>query len=513
MQYEERPLTVEMSQEIVNRWHNFPFVLGDLGMGGGKTFIGIRSIALMDPNAFILVVTVKAQIDDQHWENSVNAFNQAMHTDLDVLAINYEKLYHTIPLSDRKRNGMLKRFRQQLQNNGFDEQDIEDAVTEFQESIANKRETILYPKDEIIQKLNHAKFDEHRPIYIILDECQKIKNTKSNAFKVVHKLQPNVKRILGLSATPIGNHAIDIAAYFELNNFIQSEREFINTFSNKGCDQHHNMIEVRMHDPQNPKKKIINWNETFKHADWLQNTYHNFTVSKHIKNVLPDRIFNDVDNILTPTEYDQYCQIVDAYQQGEFDSNPQFRAYLMQFLGVLPSKINMLLALLRHPARPQTPTLIFYTYQHTFDTLKPILENAGYHVYQKNGNNRKKDNINFRELSDSKDIILAQYQAGGTGLNIPNARTSILYEVHTSYIQYKQALGRNRRAYEKESVVQLRLINYLPGQHKQKIASMESDIYHRVLDEAVSFNADIENQIIQHTEKLIKTHQKGMLKK
>lgn len=488
--YQDYPVTVKASRLILDKWQKYPFVLADLKTGAGKTFIAINSVAQIDPNAMLLVITMKKQVDELNWEKSIYAYNQAKNTHLDAVVLNYEKLYYQ--RAWQKSDPEYRKLQNRLKN--IKDPDLKQVLKEN----FPKQKTVKYPKKEFLAPLNVAK-KEHRKVFLILDECHKAKNTKSATFKSIQKLQSHCVRTLGLSATPLGNHAIDICAYFMLNQKItgiQSETQFKRQFSALGDDQYHNMQERR-------NKNGINWDATFKNAQYLKQTYHDFSFSLDLNHILPPTKRTTLTNILTKNEDHFYLNLIERYEDGEFESNSEFRNTVLRFLGICNSKYKLLLkGVLEHPKRPQTPTVVFYQYTDTFMFLKQYLEKDGYDVFAINGKMKAKDKRKMeklKQLNDPKLVILAQYQAGGTGLNIPNAHTAVLYEATTSYIQYQQSLGRNRRAYRDEQIHQIRLINYLPGIRKAKIDSMESNLYKKVIDQALKFNNRLESELINKT--------------
>lgn len=489
--YQDYPTTLRASTLIVDKWQRYPFVLADLKTGAGKTFIAINAVAQVDPNAMLFVITMKKQVDELNWEKSIYAYNQAKKTHLDCVVLNYEKLYYQRAWQND--DPEYRKLQQKIEK--IDDDTVKDLMLEN----FPKQKTVKYPKKELLAPLNQAK-KAGKKIFLILDECHKAKNTKSATFKSIKKLQAKCVRTLGLSATPLGNHAIDLCSYFVLNQAvtgIKNESQFKRQFSALGDDQYHNMREKRT------KKDGIDWNTTFKDVNYLKKTYHDFSLSLNLSDILPPTNRKTLSNVLTPKEEQMYLQLIQDYQDGVFESNSEFRNTVMRFLGACPSKYQCLLKqVLQHPKRPQTPTVIFYTYTDTFTFLKKNLIKDGFEVFAINGKMKAADKHKMeklKRLTDPNLIILAQYQAGGTGLNIPNAHTAVLYEATTSYIQYQQSLGRNRRAYQTEQIHQIRLINYLTGKRKAKINSMESEMYHNIIDQALKFNNKLEIELINKT--------------
>jgi SNF2 family DNA or RNA helicase len=87
--------------------------------------------------------------------------------------------------------------------------------------------------------------------FVVIDECQRIKNHLSDRAKAIQKICRNVKHIVPLSGTPIKNHA---GEYFTVLNLIQP-RMFPHyaTFIEKDCDSFHNGWGYKVGGLRNPE--------------------------------------------------------------------------------------------------------------------------------------------------------------------------------------------------------------------------------------------------------------------
>lgn len=471
--YEDRPLTTIMSKAIYRKWKRYPFVLADLDTGAGKTYIGINAIGQFDPHAVLFVVTLAKQKDAKHFEKSVAAYNKAKHADLIPLVYNFEGLY-------------------QRSEDDF-----------------GNRISIPKLRPEIQAKIDEAKDipiegqTRKRNMYLIIDEVHRIKNPTATQSKTLTRdLMPQVVRTVGLTATPIGNHADDLINYFVMNGLIRNKTQFINTYA-QNINDHHQMITSYRKDP-NTGRKVINWEKTFTDPIVKQN-YYDFTVSYDTVSLLPPAVRVSIPFCLTEKESELYSDTV--LDQESFDSNSAFRAELNSQLGLSKARWQTLKdQVLNNNKLPKSPKIIFYSFTATKEFLLPKLKKLGYHVFVVNGGMSKKDRkkvASLKNVNDPKTIVLAQYRAGGTGLDLPNFRISVMYEYTYSSIDFKQALGRNRRAYQKEKVYQVRLISYL-ALHPKKIPTLESTAYSDILDRSMEANSQLKDELTAKTVELIK---------
>lgn len=88
--------------------------------------------------------------------------------------------------------------------------------------------------------------------FIIIDECQKIKNHLSERAKAVQKVSKDLEHILPMSGTPIKNHA---GEYFTVLNLVQP-RLFpqYNKFIEIDCDSYHNGWGYKIGGLRNPER-------------------------------------------------------------------------------------------------------------------------------------------------------------------------------------------------------------------------------------------------------------------
>ena len=471
--YEDRPLTTIMSKAIYRKWKRYPFVLADLDTGAGKTYIGINAVGQFDPHAVLFVVTLAKQRDMKHFERSVAAYNKAKNADIIPIVYNFESLY--VRDTDAWGNAITQA----------------DLRPEIQQAIDDAKNT---PIEGQTRKRN---------MYLIIDEVHRIKNPTAVSSKTItKKLMPQTIRAVGLTATPIGNHADDLMNYFILNGLIRNKTQFINRYA---ChvNNYHQMITAYKRD-KNTGRKVINWEKTF-NDPIVKKYYYDFTVSYNTVHLLPPAVRMSLPFCLTTEETEQYEETV--MNQEMFDSNAEFRSELNSQLGLSKNRLLTLKReVLENDKLPKSPKIIFYTYTATKDFILPKLQKLGYQVFVVNGGMKKKERdaiSKLRDVNDPKTIVLAQYRAGGTGLDLPNFQISVMYEYTYSSIDFKQALGRNRRAYQKKKVYQVRLISYL-HLHPKKVPTLEAQAYRDILDRSMEANSQLKDDLTKKTVELVK---------
>lgn len=255
---------------------------------------------------------------------------------------------------------------------------------------------------------------------------------------------------------------------------------------------------------KNTGRKVINWEKTF-NDPIVKKYYYDFTVSYDTVHLLPPAVRMSLPFCLTTEETEQYEETV--MNQEMFDSNAEFRSELNSQLGLSQNRwLTLKREVLENDKLPKSPKIIFYTYTATKDFILPKLQKLGYQVFVVNGGMKKseRDAISkLRDVNDPKTIVLAQYRAGGTGLDLPNFQISVMYEYTYSSIDFKQALGRNRRAYQKKKVYQVRLISYL-HLHPKKVPTLEAQAYRDILDRSMEANSQLKDDLTKKTVELVK---------
>lgn len=437
-----------LTDKVLAKYHH---ALIDVDTGGGKTFMSIHSVGRLRKEANLFIVTTANKQKSRDWENSVVAYNKANGTNLRAYVTNY-----TI--------------------------------------VANEHnyDTKIMP---IVNEMRIANYNKI-PNVMILDEGHRSKNTTKNTAKhiiAIRKFFDNMP-IISLTATPIGNSLIDIITNLVLAGFYRNKTDFIQQ-QVRQLDQWHQPVVKNVHGQ-------IDMN-CFYHPDQLMQQINNITIKIDTEDKLPTRKTNTINFEIPDNLIKDYAQIRQDFKDGVYETPAEAIAAQRKWLadhyeeiGILPWLKDKIIL---NPKRVQDAVLLFYSYNPELNALKNYFkrELPNYNLYELNG--QITDKVRKQNLQGPKDpahaIYLIQYQAGSEALNAPWSHTAILVAPTNSYIQFHQALGRNRRANQKGHVLQLR-------------CNIHRTIYERVwfdcLDHKKDFDTDMQKAFLENTNQQIK---------
>lgn len=445
--YEPRESTDKMANLIdqtlgKHYWLNgqerlLKFCLVTVGTGGGKTFMSIHAAGRVIPNAHLMIFTTKKQLDANHWQDSVDSYNEVSGTKLTYTVANYEKLVHP---------GTLKPL-----------------------------------TDKIL-----ACDKKQQPVVMILDEAHKVKNSVAQSSKALRNLKdhPCVMGLIALSATPIGNSLIDAIHYLILAGYYNYRQNFYD-------DQ------VRMFDEHfQPIVKDFDGTirmEYFKKPQQLLDQLNSFTIAIDTKNLLPPVNHLDVEFTYDKETQKDYRQINKDYHNGVYDSIQQAIKAQREFIADHAAGRNLYLSgILNNSSRPNDPVLIFYKYVVEFNSLMEHLEtnHPDWDIVRIDGRTKKKDKIKIAKPDNPKTVFLIQYKAGAEALNAEWSHTSVFYAPTDSSSEYEQAKGRNVRAFQKGTVYHFRfIVNKTLNEH----------LWREVVDQKTKFTKKMQQEFIDHT--------------
>lgn len=109
--------------------------------------------------------------------------------------------------------------------------------------------------------------------------------------------------------------------------------------------------------------------------------------------------------------------------------------------------------------------VVFCTYRASVDRCKDIGKKAGRKVVVYDGRSKKATWKDFQ--SGKADMIVCQYQAGSTGLNLQRSHTMVLFEPTTSALTLEQTRGRIYRSGQDKKCIYYFL--YTPGTIEEKV--------------------------------------------
>lgn len=398
--YEHRTTTDLGAKKIIKVLLKHPVAVVNVDTGGGKTFMSIRAVGVYDPNSHIVIFTTKKQTDSHNWEDSIDAYNHAVKkSHLTYQVTNYESLW-----------------------------------------------TSKGQHDFLAELKKH----KHQNIYIIADEGHRIKNPTSKTFKNLYKLTklPNFKKTIILTATPLAESLLDAQSYLILAGYYRNKSDFLRQHVVR-YDKYFQPI-------------IKDWSGQI-HNEWLLNYQ---SIIKEFKSIQvyvdtdalkPRQFFKELTFSYNKNTQKAYRKIAKDYRNGVYDSIASANAAQRDFIAQHDTQRRKALSsIINNPNRPKGPVLIFYQYNSELQSLKDYLPHAhpSYHIFEING----KHKYDVRQTPPEKSLFLCQYQASGEGLNAAWSHCSIFYAPTYSWKNFKQARGRNVRAYQGGTTYQIRFV-------------------------------------------------------
>lgn len=400
IQYENRPSTDAGAKAILKILIHRPVCVVNVGTGGGKTFMSIRAVGVYKPHAHLLVFTTKGQVKAHNWEDSIDAYNKAVtNSNLTYTVLNYEAL-------------RSKKSQQTL--------------------------------------INKIKPHLDQPLYIIADEAHRIKNPTSKNFRHLQKLTklPNFKGTICLTATPISESLLDTCSYLILARYYHNKTDFIRTHVIR-FDKYFQPI-TKDHAGNIHNEWLVNYQQIIQEFKSIQV----YIDTNHLK---PKVIKNEQYFHFDKATQKGYRQIKKDYLNGVYDSimsaNAAQRDYIANHA---EQRLTTLSKIINNPKRPSGPILIFYQFNSDLEVLKRYLlsHHSDFKLFEINGAHK----YDVTQTPPEKSLFLCQYQASGEGLNAPWSHVSVFYSPTYSWERYKQAQGRNIRAYQGGTTYQIRFV-------------------------------------------------------
>lgn len=259
---------------------------------------------------------------------------------------------------------------------------------------------------------------------VIADECHRIKNPQSGIGKAVYAATKGASFFVGLSATPLPNGWIDFANYSKIWGFTQNITEFKRIY----CDivTYKGFPEIRGY-----------WHENRLTEQWQSISR---KLDKREALDLPERVFIGVDFKRPATYLKMILERKDS--QGEvLDTAPKLAHALRQTL--TPGKIEYLSDLI---AGTDENVVIFYNYVTERQAILEMLQrnHADRQLFRQDG---EKHELPAKPEwpKVKRSITLAQFRAGGTGVEMTYATLVVYFSPTYSYTDYIQSIGRVHR--------------------------------------------------------------------
>ncbi len=269
-----------------------------------------------------------------------------------------------------------------------------------------------------LQKFKKLDFSKYSDYHVIIDEAHKIKNSQSLQGMGAWKLCSIARAYYFLSGTPMSNwsHAVN---YAKITGLVRHKTEFYKRF----------VVEQRSY--AHKGMDIVGYRDTATLVDWWNKIALRLKAEDCIE--LPKK---QIISVLIPVKRREYIRMIKERitADGEpIDSAPKLTWALRRYAEISPEKMAWTVEKIEGLEN----CLVFANTISAIEELSAKLKSAGI----KHGvwYGKKKDKF------EDCDVMIVQYQSGGTGLNLQKFNTTIFLSPCYSFIDYTQAVGRTYR--------------------------------------------------------------------
>lgn len=270
-----------------------------------------------------------------------------------------------------------------------------------------------------LQKLGMREAQNYSDYYIIIDEAHKIKNSQSKQGKGAYLLCRATSRGYSLlSGTPMSKWA-DAVNYAKVTGLVRNKTEFYRRFV------------VEQPSYAHKGKDIVGYRDTDTLARWWSSIALRGRSEEFVE--LPKKQIIGVDIPIKRTGYLKMLKTKMTSDGKPLDNIPKFVWALREYSEVAPEKISWVV----DKVEGLDNCLIFVNTLSAIEALSKAFEKN--HIDYGVWHGAKKDDF------ASKNVMIVQYQSGGTGLNLQKFSTTIFLSPCYSFIDYTQAVGRTYR--------------------------------------------------------------------
>ena len=268
-----------------------------------------------------------------------------------------------------------------------------------------------------LQKHKTIDFTQYEDYYVIIDEAHKIKNSQSLQGLGAFKLCTIAGGYSLLSATPMSKWA-DAVNYAKLTGLVRHKTEFYKRF----------VVEQRSY--AHKGMDIVGYRDT----DTLINWWNSIALRGRSEDFveLPEKQVISID---IPIKRRGYVQMIKTRMKGDepLDSPSKLTWALRAYAESAPEKLNWVV----ETVEGLENCIVFVNTINAIEELGKKFDKAGikYGVWY----GKKKDKF------EDQDVMIVQYQSGGTGLNLQKFNATIFLSPTYSYTDYHQATGRTHR--------------------------------------------------------------------
>ena len=340
----------------------------------------------------------------------------------------------------------------------------------------------------------------YKPQMIILDESQKIKNSRAKQSRAIHQLGRLARYRMILTGTPVTQAPTDFFSQYKFLDpsiFGTSFPRFRNNYCVMGGWQGKEIIGFRNLDHLAQKAHSIAYRVTKAEALDLpqavdQTQYCFLKESSTVYRQMEDKFVAEVENgavVTAPimlTKLLRLQQITGGFlpTTDEFD-NPTGT------VSTGTEKLNLMKQVLEEVPQ-QEKVVIFARFIPEIDAIAAISRELGRGTVTLTGKTKDRGEVvNQFQQDPSTTVIVIQIQTGGLGITLTAAATAVFYSMNFSYADYEQAKARIHR------IGQTRSVNYI---HLIAEGTIDEDIY-----EAVQQKKDVATLVVD------KLKHKGLL--
>lgn len=264
-----------------------------------------------------------------------------------------------------------------------------------------------------------ADYKKYSDYYVIIDEAHKIKNAQSKQGQGAWKLcQASAIGYSFLSGTPMSKWA-DAVNYAKITGLVKHKTEFYRRFVVEQPSYAHKGMD------------IVGYRDTDTLVKWWNQIALRLKAEDVVE--LPKKQVIDATIPIKRAEYVRMIKERITLDGEPIDSASKLTWALRKYAEVAPEKMTWV----AEKVEGLENALIFVNTIEAIETLSAKLKSSGikHGVYY----GRKKDKF------EDHNVMIVQYQSGGTGLNLQKFSTTIFLSPCYSFIDYTQAIGRTYR--------------------------------------------------------------------
>ena len=302
-----------------------------------------------------------------------------------------------------------------------------------------------------LQKFKKLDFNKYSDYHVIIDEAHKIKNSQSLQGMGAWKLCSIARDYYFLSGTPMSKWA-DAVNYAKITGLVRHKTEFYKRF----------VVEQRSY--AHKGMDIVGYRDTATLVNWWNQIALRLRAEECIE--LPKKQIIDVQIPIKRREYIRMIKERISADGEPLDSPPKLTWALRRYAEISHEKMAWTVEKIEGLSN----CLVFVNTISAIEDLSAKLKAAGikHGVYY----GKKKDKFIDQE------VMIVQYQSGGTGLNLQQFNTTIFLSPCYSFIDYTQAVGRTYRNGQAEKCT---------FYHLQAVNTIDSAIY-KALSEKRDFD-------------------------